>query len=136
MSAKPNSLCRAAAQLPVFAIDPSTIHIIDAPAAFKQTLLAALSANPSLSLHVLVDHFRGTRKDGAGQSTSTVIQSLKTLFPNQVRLSLYRSPSTHARWLSFVPQRFNEVFGLQHIKAYIFDDSLVLSPLILHGDAI
>uniref|UniRef100_A0A094ZUA8 CDP-diacylglycerol--glycerol-3-phosphate 3-phosphatidyltransferase n=1 Tax=Schistosoma haematobium TaxID=6185 RepID=A0A094ZUA8_SCHHA len=49
-----------------------------------------------------------------------------TALPN-VSILLYRHPSPN-RWIRYIlPNRWNEIFGVQHIKAYIFDDSVIMS---------
>lgn len=49
-----------------------------------------------------------------------------TALPN-VSILLYSHPSP-CRWIRYIlPNRWNEIFGVQHIKAYIFDDSVIMS---------
>lgn len=43
------------------------------------------------------------------------------------RLGLYHTPNLRGLLRAVGPERFNEVMGLQHMKIYLFDDSLVLS---------
>lgn len=48
-------------------------------------------------------------------------------FPEQVRVSLFHTPSLRGLLRLLVPERFNETIGLQHIKVYLFDGSVILS---------
>lgn len=48
-------------------------------------------------------------------------------FPDRVRVSLFHTPHLRGLLRLLLPERFNETIGLQHIKAYVFDGSLVLS---------
>ncbi|CAH8552569.1 unnamed protein product [Schistosoma turkestanicum] len=46
---------------------------------------------------------------------------------SNVSILLYSHPSPH-KWIrSILPSRWNEIFGVQHIKAYIFDDTIIMS---------
>ncbi|XP_018652079.1 LOW QUALITY PROTEIN: CDP-diacylglycerol--glycerol-3-phosphate 3-phosphatidyltransferase [Schistosoma mansoni] len=52
-----------------------------------------------------------------------------TTLPN-VSILLYRHPFPY-KWIRYMlPNRWNEIFGVQHIKAYIFDDSVIMSGLM------
>ena len=42
-------------------------------------------------------------------------------------LYLYHTPNLRGVLKWAVPERFNEVMGLQHMKIYLFDDDLLLS---------
>ncbi|KAI8923279.1 hypothetical protein BC831DRAFT_471810 [Entophlyctis helioformis] len=158
-----NAIAQLLSALPVFAIDADSVAVLDEPHDFREALragirsakhriclaslyvgssetalmdelAAALAANPDLQLSVLVDGFRGTRSNARGESSSTMFATLARRFPGQVQLSLYRSPAAQSTLMSLVPQRFNEVFGLQHIKAYLFDDHVLVSGANLSGD--
>nr|KAJ3422705.1 CDP-diacylglycerol--glycerol-3-phosphate 3-phosphatidyltransferase [Polyrhizophydium stewartii] len=133
---------KIAQHLPVFPLAPEAVHVIGAPAEFREALsqgirkarkrivlaslyigtsetrlvtelAEALAANADLELHVLVDFFRGHRSDSGGSSTATMLDPLLGRFPGR---------------------RFNEVFGLQHIKAYVFDDDVIISGANLSSD--
>lgn len=51
-------------------------------------------------------------------------------FPEQMRVSLYHTPDLRGLLRLLVPERFNETIGVQHIKAYIFDNSLIISGCV------
>lgn len=48
-------------------------------------------------------------------------------FPEQMRVSLYHTPDLRGLLRLLVPERFNETIGVQHIKVYLFDNSLIIS---------
>ncbi|KAJ1731599.1 CDP-diacylglycerol--glycerol-3-phosphate 3-phosphatidyltransferase, partial [Coemansia biformis] len=52
----------------------------------------------------------------------------------RVRVSLYHTPALSGVSKRAWPQRYNEAFGLQHIKAYVFDDSVIISGANLSRD--
>jgi len=51
-------------------------------------------------------------------------------FASQMRVSLYHTPDLRGLLRLLVPQRFNETIGLQHIKVYLFDDSIIISGCV------
>lgn len=48
-------------------------------------------------------------------------------FPEQVRVSLFHTPNLRGVLRLLIPERFNETIGLQHMKAYLFDNNVILS---------
>lgn len=51
-------------------------------------------------------------------------------FASQMRVSLYHTPDLRGLLRLLVPQRFNETIGVQHIKVYLFDDSVIISGCV------
>lgn len=51
-------------------------------------------------------------------------------FGSRVRVSLYHTPDLRGLLRLLVPQRFNETIGVQHIKVYLFDDSVIISGCV------
>lgn len=94
---------------------------------FVENLHTAVANKPSgeLQLTVLLDYTRGSR--GGDCSSRTLLTPLLKDFPSSVSVSLYHSPKLRGfvKWL--LPQKWNEIIGLQHIKVYIFDDDVILS---------
>ena len=63
-----------------------------------------------------------------GQTNSrTMLLPLLQQYSSQMRVSLYHTPDLRGLLRLLVPQRFNETIGVQHIKAYLFDDDLIIS---------
>ncbi|CAJ1080015.1 CDP-diacylglycerol--glycerol-3-phosphate 3-phosphatidyltransferase%2C mitochondrial [Xyrichtys novacula] len=82
------------------------------------------SVSPDLKVSVLLDYTRGSR----GQINSrTMLLPLLQRFTSQMRVSLYHTPDLRGLLRLLVPQRFNETIGVQHIKVYLFDDSIIIS---------
>ncbi|TPX60224.1 CDP-diacylglycerol---glycerol-3-phosphate 1-phosphatidyltransferase [Powellomyces hirtus] len=147
-------------QTPVFSADPAQITILDLPADFYKAieegirtakkrivlaslylgagegrvataLHAALTRNPALRVHILLDYFRGTR---GSTNSITLLSPLLAAFPTRVTLSLYHTPAVGAVIKRIVPPRFIEGFGLQHMKVYAFDGDVILSGANLNTD--
>ncbi|XP_029954372.1 CDP-diacylglycerol--glycerol-3-phosphate 3-phosphatidyltransferase, mitochondrial [Salarias fasciatus] len=80
--------------------------------------------SPDLKVSLLLDYTRGSR----GQVNSrTMLLPLLQRFTSQMRVSLYHTPDLRGLLRLLVPQRFNETIGVQHIKVYLFDDSIIIS---------
>uniref|UniRef100_A0AAY5ED96 CDP-diacylglycerol--glycerol-3-phosphate 3-phosphatidyltransferase n=1 Tax=Electrophorus electricus TaxID=8005 RepID=A0AAY5ED96_ELEEL len=81
-------------------------------------------AAADLKVSVLLDYTRGSR----GKNNSrTMLLPLLQRYPEQMRVALYHTPDLRGLLRLFVPDRFNETIGVQHIKAYLFDNSLIIS---------
>ncbi|KAJ1770068.1 CDP-diacylglycerol--glycerol-3-phosphate 3-phosphatidyltransferase [Coemansia sp. RSA 986] len=93
----------------------------------------ALDKNPGLEVLILLDCLRGTRIDGAGKSSASLLTPLVKRHAN-VRVALYHTPALSGLNKTAWPQRYNETFGLQHIKAYLFDDDVIISGANLSRD--
>ncbi|KAM6897347.1 CDP-diacylglycerol--glycerol-3-phosphate 3-phosphatidyltransferase, mitochondrial [Xenentodon cancila] len=77
-----------------------------------------------LKVSVLLDYTRGSR----GQVNSrTMLLPLLQRFTSQIRVSLYHTPDLRGLLRLLVPERFNETIGVQHIKVYLFDNSIIIS---------
>ncbi|XP_069685138.1 CDP-diacylglycerol--glycerol-3-phosphate 3-phosphatidyltransferase, mitochondrial isoform X4 [Periplaneta americana] len=50
------------------------------------------------------------------------------------QVSLYHTPVLRGLLHRLMPERYNEVLGLQHMKVYLFDDSLLISGANLSND--
>ncbi|KAL6065163.1 CDP-diacylglycerol--glycerol-3-phosphate 3-phosphatidyltransferase, variant 3 [Balamuthia mandrillaris] len=96
-------------------------------------LHSACRANSQLQVHLHFDHCRSTR-DPKGLEE---LHRLQAAFPERVKVTLFQVPAP--LWWQWghrlVPSpRFKEVFGLSHIKAFLFDDDLILSGANLSTD--
>jgi len=87
----------------------------------------ACAERPQLQVHFLVDCMRGHRLTLEGTSSVLLLRSLLTEFPDQVRVSLFHTPALRGIWKWILPDRWNEIAGVQHMKAYIFDDDVIIS---------
>jgi len=99
-------------------------------------LCRALARNPALQLTLLMDAMRSTRESPKNISSASLLSHLASMFPDQVDIRLYSTPllrpgSFKSRLLG---KRFNEGFGLQHMKIYGFDDDIIMSGANLSRD--
>jgi len=78
-----------------------------------------------LHVRVLLDYSRGSR--GKKSSSRSILLPLVQDFPDIIKVSLFHSPDLRGLTKLALPERVNEVVGLQHMKLYIFDNSLVIS---------
>ncbi|XP_071384789.1 CDP-diacylglycerol--glycerol-3-phosphate 3-phosphatidyltransferase, mitochondrial [Centroberyx affinis] len=79
---------------------------------------------PDLKVSILLDYTRGSRGE---INSRTMLLPLLQRFSSQMRVSLYHTPDLRGLLRMLVPQRFNETIGVQHIKVYLFDDSIIIS---------
>ncbi|KAG9285897.1 hypothetical protein G9A89_013322 [Geosiphon pyriformis] len=100
------------------------------------TLRKALKNSAQLHLYILVDCLRSTRngKHGSPETTTTLLKPLVQEFPSRVTVSMYHTPDLNGILKKIVPPRLNETIGLMHIKAFGFDDNLILSGANLSHD--
>ncbi|XP_028845236.1 CDP-diacylglycerol--glycerol-3-phosphate 3-phosphatidyltransferase, mitochondrial isoform X2 [Denticeps clupeoides] len=77
-----------------------------------------------LKVTILLDYTRGSRDK---KNSRTMLLPLLRCFPDQVRVSLYHTPDLRGLLRLLIPQRFNETIGVQHIKVYLFDNSVIIS---------
>ncbi|XP_028286918.1 CDP-diacylglycerol--glycerol-3-phosphate 3-phosphatidyltransferase, mitochondrial [Parambassis ranga] len=82
------------------------------------------NSHSDLKVSILLDYTRGSR----GQINSrTMLLPLLQRFTSQIRVSMYHTPDLRGLLRLLVPQRFNETIGVQHIKVYLFDNSIIIS---------
>ncbi|KAJ8728227.1 hypothetical protein PYW08_016612 [Mythimna loreyi] len=77
-----------------------------------------------LNFKVLLDYQRGTRGE---VNSVTQLRDFVNELPNQCSVNLYQTPRLQGSWSKALPSRYNELVGLQHMKLYIADDSVLLS---------
>lgn len=87
--------------------------------------------NGSLKINILLDYTRGSRF--TNNSRTALIPLLKRNNIN-CNVSLYHTPVLRGLRKKLAPNRWNELFGLQHMKLYIFDDTLIISGANLSND--
>ncbi|CAD6198803.1 unnamed protein product [Caenorhabditis auriculariae] len=140
--------------LPGIEIDSSNVRIVETPSEFYQLLLERsekaksritlsslylgdgklekdlvtaveknMSRNPDLEVSVLVDFLRGTRGAGEEKSSTTLLHTIA----KRAKIYLYHTPDLRGFIKRLLPERTNEIIGLQHMKLYIFDDSILIS---------
>ncbi|KAG8225288.1 hypothetical protein J437_LFUL001902 [Ladona fulva] len=97
----------------------------------KERLSETSGNSESLQVKVLLDYNRGLR---GKENSCTVLSPLLTQYPFLCQVALYRTPVLNGYLGDLIPQRWNEVIGLQHMKIYLFDDSLLISGANLSND--
>lgn len=91
-----------------------------------------INRNSDLKVNILIDYTRGTR--GKGDDTSKgLIQKLVDGSKN-VLVSLYHTPNLRGITKRIVPARWNELIGLQHMKIYVADQTVLISGANLSND--
>lgn len=140
---------------PCFPVNASKINIINDPSKFYDTIydrfknakrrisLASLyigtgdlekkllevtvhkvKNRKDINFNVLLDYQRGTR----GKVNSQILfRQFFNGISDTCHLALYQTPRLHGAWSKVLPSRYNEIVGLQHMKLYIADDSVILS---------
>ena len=86
------------------------------------TLQNSLQEGKKVTL--LLDHLRGSR---GLPNSKTMLSKLITQSGENFQLYLYHTPNLRGLVKRFFPERFNEGFGLQHTKLFIFDDNVMLT---------
>ncbi|KAK0550934.1 CDP-diacylglycerol--glycerol-3-phosphate 3-phosphatidyltransferase [Tilletia horrida] len=98
-------------------------------------LRTALKQNPSLKCTILLDALRGTREGSDKASAASLVAALARDFPDQVDARLHLTPRvTSTLMRKLLPKRFGEGLGLQHMKLYLADNSLIISGANLSRD--
>ncbi|KJH53423.1 phospholipase D domain protein [Dictyocaulus viviparus] len=102
-----------------------TLYLGSGP--FEHNLVESISSNlrqnESLQVVVLLDYLRGTRGNEDGISSTTLLKPLA----DRASVYLYHTPKLRGFMKHILPKRFNEIIGLQHMKLYIFDDTVLIS---------
>lgn len=83
-----------------------------------------------LRVKILLDNFRGSR--GELNSRQMILSVLEQ--KAHVQVALYRTPKLSNFLSKVLPQRYNELIGLQHMKIYVVDDDVMISGANLSHD--
>lgn len=51
-----------------------------------------------------------------------------------IKVYLYHTPKLRGLLRLLLPERYNELIGIQHMKLYMFDDSIIISGANLSQD--
>lgn len=112
----------------------SSLYIGKTQHDLMDSLADALSREPNLTVDILVDCIRSTR-DLPKHSSASLLSELVRQFGNdRVNVRLYHTPNLNGWEAKLVPKRFNEIYGLQHMKIYGIDDEVILSGANLSQD--
>jgi CDP-diacylglycerol--glycerol-3-phosphate 3-phosphatidyltransferase len=111
----------------------SSLYIGKSQDEFIQCVSDAMEKKPDLKVFILTDALRATREAPSPSSASLLAQLLEK-HGNQIDIRMYHTPHLNGIPKRIVPKRFNEGFGLQHMKIYGFDDEVILSGANLSTD--
>ncbi|KAF6203196.1 hypothetical protein GE061_003614 [Apolygus lucorum] len=95
-----------------------------------ETIRNKMCERGDIEVTILLDANRGSR--GMVNSRTMLMPLLKKSPSCQV--SLFHTPSLRGPLKILLPARYNELVGLQHMKLYLFDDSVVISGANLSED--
>ncbi|CAH1721572.1 unnamed protein product [Aphis gossypii] len=94
------------------------------------TIKVAMENRRELSVRVLLDANRGSR--GKVSSRTMLMPIMNPSF--DCRVFLYHTPKLRGLLRLLLPERYNELIGIQHMKLYMFDDSIIISGANLSQD--
>lgn len=113
----------------------ATLYVGKSENELIETIKKALQNNKELKVYVLADALRGTREAPEKPCSASLLAPLVEEFGEErVHLQLYHTPALHGIRDKIIPKRFNEGWGLQHMKLYGFDDEIILSGANLSTD--
>ncbi|GMM27466.1 CDP-diacylglycerol--glycerol-3-phosphate 3-phosphatidyltransferase [Martiniozyma asiatica (nom. inval.)] len=98
-----------------------------------ETIRYALKKNPDLKVDILLDCLRSTR-DFPNYSTASLLTPLLKDFQHRIDVRLYHTPHLNGWMAKIIPQRINEIFGLQHMKIYGTDNRIIMTGANLSED--
>lgn len=111
----------------------STLYVGKEETELVSCLDEALTKNRDLQVSVLIDGLRGTREEPETCSAS-LLASLLHKHGDRVDIRCYITPHLFGLKKQLIPKRFNEGWGLQHMKLYGCDDDIILSGANLSRD--
>ncbi|KZC05620.1 CDP-diacylglycerol--glycerol-3-phosphate 3-phosphatidyltransferase, mitochondrial [Dufourea novaeangliae] len=149
---------------PCFPVNGSKIKIIHEPSIFYSTLLekcknatrritfaslylgtgrlesdlvqaigqALTLSNGNVEVKLLLDFMRGSR--GKLNSCKMLEPLLNSKYGHCCQIFLYHTPKLRGLLKMIMPDRFNELVGLQHMKLYLVDNDLIISGANLSND--
>ncbi|KAL4456970.1 hypothetical protein ABPG74_014608 [Tetrahymena malaccensis] len=96
----------------------------------------SIKRNKKLKVGMLMDYMRGNRVNKKQESSRTLVENLKkdNLHNNNVKLAFYYNPSTNKILSLDSESGLREIFGVHHMKFYVFDDDIVLTGANLSED--
>lgn len=111
----------------------SSLYVGKAQHELIEVISQALRENSDLEVYLLTDCLRSTR-ESPGKSSASLLARLEKEFGSRVDIRLYHTPQLNGLKKRWIPRRFNEGWGLQHMKIYGVDDEVMLSGANLSED--
>lgn len=93
---------------------------------------ALISSNGNVEVKILLDFMRGSR--GKLNSRKMLKPLLNGKYSHSCQIFLYHTPKLRGFLKMIIPDRFNELIGLQHMKLYMIDDDIIISGANLSND--
>ncbi|XP_012215557.1 CDP-diacylglycerol--glycerol-3-phosphate 3-phosphatidyltransferase, mitochondrial isoform X2 [Linepithema humile] len=90
------------------------------------------TSNGNVQVRILLDYMRGSR--GKQNSRKMLEPLLKGKYGDRCKIFFYHTPKLRGVMKTVIPDRFNELIGLQHMKLYMIDDDLIISGANLSND--
>eukprot|EP01083_Nonionella_stella_P170597 580904_1 len=92
-----------------------------------KTIENTIQNNPNVAVSMIMDCSRSTRNINTHKSSlHTLLPLFNDEYSGNVDIHLFRTPQLRSFWNLF-PDRAKEVAGVHHMKAFIFDDTLIIS---------
>ncbi|KAF0852466.1 mitochondrial CDP-diacylglycerol--glycerol-3-phosphate 3-phosphatidyltransferase [Andalucia godoyi] len=88
-----------------------------------QGIHASLSSIRQLEVRLLLDCSRSMR----GNAHVRQFCPIKSEHGSRFQVHLFTAPQASRSFVGLVPERLREVFGVQHVKCYVFDDAVIMS---------
>ena len=84
---------------------------------------------------IIFDYMGGLRFNRDGESTFTMIRNIKAENEKKkIRMGFYHNPDTNFFKGKTLNGTLREIFGVHHIKAHVFDDTVLLTGANLSED--
>ena len=112
----------------------STLYIGKEETELIETLRSSLLQTPGLKLSITTDALRGTRESPGTCCASLLAPLVAEFGVDRVELRMYHTPRLSGVRKRLIPRRFDEGWGLQHMKIYGIDDEVILSGANLSND--
>ncbi|ODV82056.1 phosphatidylglycerolphosphate synthase [Suhomyces tanzawaensis NRRL Y-17324] len=113
----------------------SSLYVGKTQTELIQCLDDALAASADLKVYILIDALRGTREAPDNVCSASLLTPLVAKFgKHRVDVRMYHTPNLAGMSKAITPKRFNETYGLQHMKLYGFDNEIMLSGANLSHD--
>ena len=95
-----------------------------------------LERERTLRMSILLDYMRGTRVNKDGNSSLSLLKPLKEkhLLRPSLRLGFWHHPDTGVLQGKYSSSPLKEIFGVQHIKAHVFDHTVMVTGANLSED--
>ncbi|XP_043523659.1 CDP-diacylglycerol--glycerol-3-phosphate 3-phosphatidyltransferase, mitochondrial isoform X1 [Frieseomelitta varia] len=93
---------------------------------------ALIANNGNVEVKILLDFMRGSR--GKLNSRKMLEPLLNGKYGHCCQIFLYHTPKLRGFLKMIIPDRFNELIGLQHMKLYMIDNDIIISGANLSTD--